>query len=268
MQTEVGQNHSDSSDLARKAERFRSLHVRGNPLVLFNVWDPGSAKVVAQAGAQALATGSWAVAAALGFSDGERTPLTLAIDNLARIARGTTLPVTVDLESGYGSTAEGVGKTIELAVGAGAIGCNLEDSQPVTGELRTAAEQAQRIQQARRSADGLVLGFFINARTDVFFQGPPEEHEERKLAEVIERARHYADAGADGLFVPGLADLRLIERLTKAVALPVNIMVGGASPARRALAERGVARISHGGAPYLVTMTALQQAAHEASAAE
>src|SRR5512144_2396384 len=110
------------------AERFRALHIRGTPLVLFNVWDAGSAKTVARAGAKAIATGSWSVANANGFADGEHTPLALAIDNLRRIVGATDLPVTIDLERGYGETVEAVGETVRLAIDAGAIGCNLEDS--------------------------------------------------------------------------------------------------------------------------------------------
>src|SRR4030095_5410703 len=105
------------------AEQFRALHIRGKPLVLFNIWDAGSATTVARAGARALATGSWAVANANGFADGEHIPLALAIDNLRRIVGATELPVTIDLESGYGDTVEAVGETIRLAIDAGAIGC-------------------------------------------------------------------------------------------------------------------------------------------------
>src|SRR5690349_24630117 len=120
----------------QKAHRFRKLHVTGEPLVLFNIWDPGSAKAVAKVGAKALATSSWAVSEACGYSDGEHTPLNVAIDNLLRITNATNLPVTVDLESGYGKTADEVGETIALAIKAGAIGCNLEDSFPENGSLR------------------------------------------------------------------------------------------------------------------------------------
>src|SRR5690242_15953028 len=112
----------------QRAQHFRRLHVAGEPLVLFNIWDPGSAKAVAKSGAKALATSSWAVSEALGYSDGEHTPLNLAIDNLLRITNATNLPVTVDLESGYGDSPAAVGETIALAIQAGAIGCNLEDS--------------------------------------------------------------------------------------------------------------------------------------------
>jgi 2-methylisocitrate lyase-like PEP mutase family enzyme len=130
---------------AAKAETFRSLHVSGRPLVLFNIWDAGSAKVVASQGARALATGSWSVAAANGFADGERVPLDLAIDNLARIVKANDLPVTVDLESGYGETAGEVAQSVARAIEAGAVGCNLEDSFPRDGSLREIGEQAEEL---------------------------------------------------------------------------------------------------------------------------
>jgi 2-methylisocitrate lyase-like PEP mutase family enzyme len=154
----------------KKADDFRALHVPGRPFVLFNIWDAGTAKAVAVSGARAIATGSWSVAAANGFRDGEDVPLDLAIDNLARIVRATTLPVTIDIESGYGKTADAAGRTIARTIEAGAIGCNLEDSFPENGKLRDIAEQAERIRQARLAADAAGLRYFINARTDVFFQ--------------------------------------------------------------------------------------------------
>src|SRR4051812_38664184 len=137
----------------QKAEYFRTLHVPGRPLVLFNIWDPGSAKAVAAAGALAIATGSWSVANANGYSDGEQVPLDLAIDNLARIAQAVDLPVTVDIESGYGKNGDEVGRTIERTIQAGAVGCNLEDSFPENGALREVAEQVERIRHARTAAD-------------------------------------------------------------------------------------------------------------------
>src|SRR5882757_5331148 len=147
-----------------KAETFRSLHVSGVPLVLFNIWDAGTAKVVASGGARALATGSWSVAAANGLADGEHVPLDLAIDNLARIVKATDLPVSIDLESGYGETADEVGQSVARAIQAGAIGCNLEDSFPRDGSLRDVGEQAERIAAARRAARDSGVAMFINAR--------------------------------------------------------------------------------------------------------
>jgi len=251
-------------DTTRKDEQFRALHIPGKPLILFNVWDAGSARAVAAAGARALATSSWSVANANGFADGERIPLALVIDNLRRIVGATDLPVTIDLEGGYGDTPEEVGETIALAITAGAVGCNLEDSFPVNGKLRATADQAARIRRARQIADAANLHFFINARTDVFFQRPPERHDDEMAAEAIERARAYAEAGADGLFVPCLADIALIARLAQASPIPLNIMVGDATPPVSVLAEHGVARLSHGPRPYLMAMKALEEAARTA----
>ena len=232
--------------------------------MLFNIWDPGSAKAVAETGAKALGTSSWAVSEASGYSDGEHTPLNFAIDNLRRITEATELPVTVDLESGYGDTPKKVGETIALAIKAGAIGCNLEDSFPENGSLREIAQQVDRIRQARKRADETDTPFFINARTDVFIQVSQDEHDAKLVAKALERARAYADAGADGLFVPGMADLALISELTKASPLPVNIMVSqGANLG--ALAKRNVARVSYGADPYVVTMEALQEVARKAN---
>ena len=259
---------SAGSPQARKAEQFRALHIPGTPLVLFNVWDPGSAKAVAAAGAKAIATGSWSVANANGFEDGERIPLGLAIDNLRRIVGVTSLPVTVDLESGYGDTAEAVAETMRLAIDAGAVGCNLEDSFPANGKLRDTLAQAQRIRRARQVTDAMGIRFFINARTDVFFQRSAEPHDEGMVSEALKRARAYAEAGADGLFAPGLADVTLIRHLAEASPLPLNIMVGDVTPPLRALAECGVARVSHGPRPYLLAMKALEEAARLGLAGE
>jgi 2-methylisocitrate lyase-like PEP mutase family enzyme len=260
------------SDLQMKADLFRSLHVRGAPVVLFNIWDVGSAKAVAAAGARALATGSWSVARANGYEDGERVPLELAMENLSRIVRATSLPVTIDLESGYGSSADAVGRTVELSIEAGAVGSNLEDSDPATGSLRAIDEQVERIRCARRAADARGFRYFINLRTDVFFmqaastsgQQEPLPSEEQKLAAVLERARAYAAAGADGLFVPGLTHPDLIRRVAEGSPMPLNIMVSDETPSLRELASLGVARLSHGPRPYVYAMKMLREAAQAA----
>jgi len=253
------------ADQTRKAEQFRALHIPGTPFVLFNIWDPGGAKAVAASGAKAIATSSWSVANANGFADGERIPLGMAIDNLRRIVSGTDLPVTMDLESGYGDASEVVGETIGLAIDAGAIGCNLEDSFPVNGKLRKTIDQVDRIRRTRQTADAADFHFFINARTDVFFQRMPAEHDDAMVAEAIDRARAYAEAGADGLFAPGLVDINLIARLAEASPLPLNIMVADGTPPLRVLAEHGVARVSYGPDPYLMAMKELEKHARAAN---
>jgi 2-methylisocitrate lyase-like PEP mutase family enzyme len=249
---------------AEKANRFRALHIPGQPLVLFNIWDAGSAKAVAAGGASAIATGSWSVANANGYSDGEATPLEFAFENLVRITSAVDLPVTVDLESGYAETPDGVGRVIERSIEAGAIGCNLEDSFPENGRLRDLRDQVARISQAREIADRSNPAYFINARTDVFFQSPPETHDGAMLEEALERASAYAEAGASGIFAPGLSNPDLIARFAHASPLPLNIMVDDRTPPTSALAALGVARVSYGPRPFLAVMNMLEVAARDA----
>lgn len=246
-------------DLKTKAELFHSLHRPGAPLILTNVWDAGSARAVEKAGAAALATGSWSIAAANGLADGEKISRDLMLEIVARIAAATSLPLTADLESGYGESAAAVGETIRRAIAAGAIGCNLEDSFPADGRLREIAEQVERIAAAREAAEKAGVPFFLNARTDVFFQ--KGVHDQLWVEAALERAEAYAAAGASGLFVPGLVDLGLIAELTRRSPLPVNIMRLDPTLEIGALAEAGVARISHGPAPYLRAMEAVEAAA-------
>jgi 2-methylisocitrate lyase-like PEP mutase family enzyme len=251
------------SDQVTKAQTFKALHVPGHPIILFNVWDAGTARAVAASGAKALATGSWSVAAAHGFEDGEHMPFDLALANLERITATTDLPVTIDLESGYGANPEEVGTSVARALKAGAIGCNLEDSARETGPLRAISEQAARLKGARQAADRLGIPAFLNARTDVFLIAPTDAHE-GLVEEALERARAYADAGADGFFVPGLVNETLIARIVEGSPLPVNVMFNAAMPPAARLAELGVARISHGPGPYRMMMKTLENAAREA----
>ncbi len=247
-----------------RATTFRALHVPGRPLVLYNVWDAGSARAVASAGAAAIATGSWSVAAAHGYEDAERLPLALVLDNGARIARAVDLPVSVDLESGYGDDPAAVGASVAAVLAAGAVGVNLEDGDPADGVLRSVDAQAARLAAARAAADRLGVRAFLNARTDVFLATARARHDDALVDAALARARAYAAAGADGLFVPGLVDGGLIARLTGASPLPVNVMAGDDTPDRATLAHLGVARVSHGPGPY---RRLLRQLADDARAA-
>jgi 2-methylisocitrate lyase-like PEP mutase family enzyme len=251
-------------DQQQRTASFRALHIPGNPLILFNIWDPGSAKAVAESGARALATSSWSVAAAQGYTDGEKIPLDLALENVQRIVSSSDLPVTFDFESGYGTDAISVGRSIARAIETGIVGCNIEDSYPESGQLRPVADQVARLRSARAAAAEGLDSFFINARTDVFFQAPASEHSRAMLKLAIERAKAYADTGADGIFVPGVIDPVLIAELVSSISLPVNIMMGEGSPSVASLADVGVARISHGLGPYLSSMKALATAARAA----
>ena len=239
-----------------KSRLFRSLHVPGDPVVLYNAWDPGSAKAVAEAGAKAIATGSASVAAANGYGDGQQVPLQLVLDNAERIAKAVDLPVTVDFEGGYGIAPGEVMRNVSLLASAGAIGCNFED-QVIGGEgLHPIAFQAERI-HAIRSA--VLSFFFINARTDIFLKS--RDHDDAMADSAIERARAYAEAGASGFFVPGLADLRLLKRVCDASPIPVNFMAFPGAPAAAEVAKAGVARISHGPFPHKLAMKALKEEA-------
>src|SRR5262249_42365618 len=160
----------------------------------------------------------------------------------------------IDLESGYGARAEDVGRTIERAIDAGAVGCNLEDSDPASGSLRPIAAQVERIKAVRKAAAAKNLPFFLNLRSDVFFQAKPDAHDEKMLAAIIERAKAYTEAGADGLFAPGLVNAALIGKLVKASTLPVNVMVSDGTPSLAQLADLGVARVSHGPRPFVSAM--------------
>lgn len=242
-----------------KQRAFSGLHVAGEPLILHNVWDAGSAKAVADAGAKALATGSWSVAAAHGFGDAEDLPLDLAIANLERIVAATDLPVTLDFEGGYAVSPEDVAANVLRVVNAGAVGINFED-RIVGGEgVHPIETQAARIVAIRAIAGD---GFFVNARTDLFLQSA--DHDTALLDAAIDRALAYAEAGASGFFAPGLKDEALIARLCEVSQLPVNIMAFAGVPVRARLAELGVARISHGPGPYRQAMAALTEAARAA----
>jgi 2-methylisocitrate lyase-like PEP mutase family enzyme len=236
-----------------KAELFRALHIPGDPLVLFNIWDAGSARAVAATGAKAVATGSWSVAAAHGYEDGEALPLDLVIANVARIIAAVDVPVTIDLERGYGDVPEEVSASAARAAEAGAVGCNLEDSNR-EGGLVEPEEQCRRIAAVRAGAGAT---FFINARIDCFLQAPTIGHE-RLMEGALERAAAYREAGADGIFVPGLAAERLIGRFCEACRLPVNILEGRRVADAKRLGALGVARISHGSLPYRNMLDRLQ----------
>jgi len=235
---------------ADRARAFRDLHVKGDPVVLFNIWDPGTAKIVAGAGAKALATGSHPVASAFGFADGEKIPLDMALDNFRRITAAVDLPVTMDLEGGYGADPETVARTMTRAIEAGAVGFNFEDQVVGTADLYDIATQVKRIAAIAAAVKASGVPAFINARTDLFIKTPRDMHDAALVDKAIERAKAYQKAGADGFFAPGLADPALIGKLVEAVALPVNIIALPGVPAREELAALNVARISWGPVPW------------------
>lgn len=237
---------------------FSSLHVPGEPLVLFNVWDAGSAQAVSRAGAKAIATSSASVAEASGLTDGEEVAMEFAIANAKQIVGAVDLPVTIDFESAYATDPESVERNASLLATTGAIGCNFEDQIVGTGDLYSTEDQARRIAAVRRAVGP---DFFINARTDVFMKAPMDTHDPTMVDHALDRARAYADAGANGFFVPLLANLKLLERVCAKSPLPVNFMTFPGCPSHQDVARSGIARISYGPFPYRDLMKQLESAA-------
>lgn len=232
--------------------RFAELHIKGKPLVLYNAWDAGSAKSIAAQGAPAIATSSWAVAQAHGYDDGQRIPIGLLLDIVERITRSVDLPVSVDFEGGYAGDDSGLTENIDRLIDLGVAGINFED-RVIDGEgLHSAEHQAHRIAVIRAAADRRGVGLFINARTDVFFGSNPDHAS--IFDEAVRRGNLYRDAGASGLFVPGLVEDTLIERLCASVMLPVNVLAAEGLSSIHRLAELGVSRLSYGARPYINAM--------------
>ena len=243
-----------------KFETFAALHVPGDPVVLYNIWDVGSAQAVVKAGAKALATGSHPVGDASGFGDAHHVPLDYVFANARRIVDAVDpLPLTVDFEGAYSSDPDEGGRNVASLAETGAVGCNFED-QVIGGEgLHPLELQVRRIRAIR---DTVGEAFFINARTDLFLK--TQDHGDALIDEVIERGKAFADAGASGFFVPRLADARQIERVVREVPLPLNVIAFPGAPPKADWASAGVARISHGPFPFWALMAQLEEAARAA----
>ncbi|MEU6670431.1 isocitrate lyase/phosphoenolpyruvate mutase family protein [Streptomyces sp. NPDC046727] len=238
-----------------KAVLFRSLHSPARPLALANAWDVASARVIEAAGAPALATTSAGVAWSLGCPDGETVSPDRVLDLIARIVAAVEVPVTADIEGGYGPDAATVAETVTRVLEAGAVGVNIEDG------TRPPAELGARLTAARGAAERAGVPLFLNARIDtyLFRLGEPST----RLKDTLERARRYADAGADGIFVPGVTDRDTIAELAAGISVPLNIMAGPGAPDVAELGALGVARVSLGSGiaqtAYAATRRAAQQ---------
>jgi 2-methylisocitrate lyase-like PEP mutase family enzyme len=246
--------------MTNKFATFAALHVPGDPVILYNIWDVGSAKAVVAAGAKALATGSHPVGDASGFGDAQQVPLEYVFANAARIVEAIDpLPLTVDFEGAYSTDPDEAGRNVANLKASGAVGCNFED-QVIGGEgLHPLEAQAGRIKAIRRAVGD---DFFINARTDLYLK--VEAHDDGLVGQVVERGKAFADAGASGFFVPRLADPRQIERIVREVPLPLNVIAFPGAPPKGVWAAAGVARISHGPFPHRALMAQLTEAARTA----
>ena len=234
-------------------ETFASLHVPGDPLVLYNVWDVGSALAVVAAGATALATGSHPVADANGYPDGEKVPIDFALANATRIVAAVDVPLSVDFEGAYSADPDEGATNMRRLAETGAVGCNFED-QVIGGEGLHPIEQ-----QAKRVTAVVESGLWVNARTDIFLKrliARENPNDRSLLPEALERANAFAEAGAHSFFVPGLGDLEIIAEVCEASPLPVNVIKGDAMDLA-ATAAAGVGRISWGPRPWRWAMDKL-----------
>jgi len=242
---------SQGSDTAARASELLALHRAPELLTVVNVWDVVSATVVAQVdGTRALATASHSIAASLGYEDGERIPRDLMLEAVGRIVRATGLPVTADLEAGYGDPAD----TVRRAIGLGVVGANIED------RMRPLAEAAAHVEEVMRAAEQEgVPDFVLNARTDAFIRGRDNDPADN-LGAAIERGRAFLDAGAPVVFVPGVLTEDQVGALVDALGPHRLTLIGipGNPPLAR-LQELGVARVSYGPLPQNVALTALQE---------
>ncbi len=243
----------------QRAQRFRALHDRRRVLLLPNAWDAGSARIFAGLGFDAVATTSAGVAWALGYPDGEGTPLDEVLAVVERIVRVTPLPVTVDFEAGYGDSPEAVAANVHRLIETGAVGINLEDG--VRHEyLRDIDDAARRVAAARQAANEAGVPIVINARVDNWMVGGDED-EDTRVAEALRRARAYLEAGADCIYPIGVSSPELIGRLCAAIDAPVNVGVRPGLPDMAELGRLGVARVS--AATRLATVAF--SAAHDAA---
>lgn len=254
---------SDLASQKRKAERLKNLHQGPPILVLPNAWDAASAALFAQAGARAIATTSAGVANALGFADGQVTPLAEVLAATRRIAEAVHVPVSADLEAGYADTPAALKAVIKQLLATGAVGVNLEDGLPQGPPhlLRDVVDQQARLRAARAAADEAGIPLVINARTDVFLQqtGAPES----RWGETLRRLKAYAQAGADCLFVPGVTDAITIAALLRELKMPLNLLAGPATPGVSELEKLGVARVSMGSGLHRASLAFAERLARE-----
>ena len=235
----------ETAQQARKAEQLRKLHEGPRILILANAWDVISARITEHAGFPAVATTSAGVAAVLGYPDGQRVPQREMLEFVARIARAVSVPVTADMESGYGTSPADMAEMARALVDAGAVGLNLED---VTGDDEGShveiGLQAEKISAVREASAAAGVPLVINARTDVYLM--PIGREETRFERTVERLRTYRKAGADCVFAPGIREKETIGRLVRAVDAPLNILLQPGGPTVAELEKFGVARASIG----------------------
>lgn len=245
-----------------KANSLLAMHRAPPILVLPNAWDVASGRIFEKAGARAIATTSAGIAAVLGYPDGQEVPREQMLEAVARIASAVSVPLTADVEAGYGSSPQDVAETVLSVIRAGAVGFNLEDAKnDLRNPLFEIEEQVRRILASREATERAGIRVVINARTDVFLAQVGEAA--GRLPEAVRRANAYRAAGADCLFVPGVTDAPTIRELVRQISGPLNVLVGPGMPSVPELQKIGVARLSVGSAIMRATLAAARDAANE-----
>ncbi|HAT86784.1 MAG TPA: isocitrate lyase/phosphoenolpyruvate mutase family protein [Rhizobiales bacterium] len=247
------------SSQIRRAKDFADLHIKGDPLILYNIWDAGSANAVQETGAKAVATGSWSVAGAQGYPDGEKLPLDFLLMIVTRIVESVNVPLSVDFEGGYATEPEELAANVAKILGTGAIGINFEDQLVGSSGLYDIKIQSDRIKAIRSMADEAGIPLFINARTDLFLKEKDRNKHKDLIGEAKDRVAAYAEAGASSFFVPALFNTELINDVCANTELPVNVMKLDNSLSNKQLADCGVARISYGPGPFRQAMQWIAQ---------
>ncbi|HEU0001791.1 MAG TPA: isocitrate lyase/phosphoenolpyruvate mutase family protein [Ktedonobacteraceae bacterium] len=245
-----------------KAIQFRQLHTDPDMLVLPNAWDAASARILEQAGFQAIATTSSGVAASLGYPDGQHISREMLLSVVENITRVIACPVSIDLEAGFGNTIDEVAKTVKAIIKAGAIGINIEDTtkqgRPSLVDIAYQVELLKAIQEVAASMD---VALVINARTDIYLL--PGDDAASRFEQAVERANAYLQAGADCAFPIGVSDAPTIARLVKAIAGPINVIAGSPAPDLSELARLGVARVTFASGLMRATLGHLHHIARE-----
>lgn len=251
-----------SKEQSLKAETFHRLHQQSSTFVLPNAWDVISAKMFEECGFKAIGTTSAGIAASLGYLDGQSIPLNKMVETIENIAKSVSVPVSADIEAGYGHTVEEVLETVKVVAAAGAIGINLEDGTSDSNRpIFDISSQVDKIAAIKELSESRNMPLFINARTDLYWLNIGDSS--TRLQEAIKRAKAYQDAGADCIFIPGLTDRKIIKKIREEISCPINLLVDQEMPSLSELSDIGIERLSCGSVPFRATLTFLRTISEE-----
>lgn len=252
----------NNKEQSLKAETFHRLHQQSSTFVLPNAWDVISAKMFEECGFKAIGTTSAGIAASLGYLDGQSIPLNKMVETIENIAKSVNVPVSADIEAGYGQTADEVLETVKAVAAAGAIGINLEDG---TGDpnrpIFEISSQREKIAAIKELSESRNMPLFINARTDIYWLNIGDSS--TRLQEALKRAKAYQAAGADCIFIPGLTDMKIIKKIREEISCPINLLVDPEMPSLSELSNIGIERLSCGSVPFRATLTYLRTISEE-----